>query len=59
MLRKSCCLLVELLKLNIFSYLRKPKVNPFAEKLSHPILKAIFKYSKHRSFIVISNITNG
>ena len=31
--------------------------NPFAEKLSHPTLKAIFKYRKHRSMITI-NVTN-
>ena len=35
------------------------KVNPFAEKTSHPILKAIFRYSKLPSFIDISNVING
>ena len=35
------------------------EVNPFAEKLSRPVLKAIFKYSKHRSIIALNNVTNG
>ena len=34
------------------------EVNPFAEKLSHPSLKAIFKYNKQRSIITI-NVTEG
>ena len=34
------------------------EANPFAEKLSHTILKPIFKYNKHRSIIAI-NVTNG
>ena len=29
------------------------------ENLSQPLLKAIFKYSKHRSIIAINNVTNG
>ena len=35
------------------------EVNPFAEKTSNPILKIIFKYSKHPSFIDISNVISG
>ena len=34
-------------------------VNPFAEKTSHLILKVIFKYSIHPSFIAINNVTKG
>ena len=34
------------------------EVNHFAEKLSQPILKAIFKYSKPPSIISINNVTN-
>ena len=33
------------------------EVNPFAEKLSNPIPKAIFKYNKYQSIIAV-NITN-
>ena len=29
------------------------------EKLSHPILKAIFKYDKYSVIIAINNVTNG
>ena len=34
------------------------EVNPFTEKLSHPILKANFKWSKHWMIIAINNATN-
>ena len=47
--------------LNTVKNLKIPEceeVNPFAEKLSQTILKAIFKYNKHRSIIAI-NVTNG
>ena len=37
----------------------REEVSPLVEKLSHPILEAIFKYSKHRSIIAINNVTNG
>ena len=35
------------------------EVNPFAEKTPQTILKEIFEYSRHSSFIAINNVTNG
>ena len=35
------------------------EVNLFAENLSHVTLKAIFRYSKHPSFIATNNVTIG
>ena len=43
-------------KLKILEY---AKNNPFTEKLSHPILKAISKYVKHQSIVTINDVTNG
>ena len=47
---------------NPFKNLKIPefeKVNPFAEKASRLILKAIFKYMKHPSIIASNNVTSG
>ena len=35
------------------------EVKAFPEKMSHPILKAIFKYSKRPNITAINNATNG
>ena len=47
---------------NTFKNLRIPQreeVDPFADKLSHLILKLIFKYSKNVKFVALNNAGNG
>ena len=46
--------LVKNLKIAVFK-----EVNPFAEEMSHPTLKAIFKHNKNPSVIAINDTTNG
>ena len=47
---------------NTFKNLRIPQreeVDPFADKLSHLILKLIFKYSKNVKFVALNNAGSG
>ena len=47
---------------NLVNNLKIPdneEVSPFAEKPSHPIVKAIFRHSEHISIIAMNNFTHG